>query len=222
MNQKTFAVALAEAIGGTSRDAVDVVRQWYVYHGKRHPGLAAIACAKGLTDDPKYFDVDNTVETGAVSADDAVLLHGIVRAFRPRAILEIGTWFGTSAGVMASTDGCEVRTCDRNNVYCTGGPGAERIFYHNLPSSAFLELQVKRGWKAQFAFVDARLRKADPPLLRRVLERGSPIALHDFEPEMKGERNYKMLRHCFKELVLVTPDRMPSTATTLALMISRG
>jgi predicted O-methyltransferase YrrM len=190
--------------------------------------LVAVAHAKGLTDDPKYFDPNSMTDTGAISVEDAKLLYAFVALARPMSILEVGTWFGTSAAVMALADKGDIWTCDRNNVYVPEATRAffkgrsPRITYDNCSSTYFLKRMRHDRRIFQFAFIDASLKRADAQLLRKVLEPSSLIAFHDFEANKKGERNWQMLRHYFKELELVTPDALPVKSTGMAVMVPRG
>jgi hypothetical protein len=202
-------------------DSIIRLREQIVYEGKHSPKILEVAQAKGLTDDPKYYNPDNMCETGAIENHDAILLYAIVAAIRPKLALDIGTWFGTSAVVIGGNEGTVVYTCDRNDVYVANNENNRNVEYYNSISTKWLKFLIRKKTKAQFAFIDANLKDDDPALLRKVLVFNSPIALHDFEGNKKGVRNWKRLRRIFKELELIEPRELPGGTKCMALMAPR-
>jgi len=167
-----------------------------VQTGKQSPKLKALAKERGLSG-AKYDDVSNMGETGAISIQDAYLLYWMVKTFKPKKILEIGTWFGTSAAVMR--EGCqdtEVFTCDKNNVFVC--EKMDRIHYHNMGSTPFLKKMRADGHKFDMVFMDGRFYPKDERRVLKLMRR--PIyATHDYEEGQKGWRNIHALRPIFPE-----------------------
>lgn len=221
MSREAFLEKLRAEVGAAPLSEIDELRRSIVRAGKHSPKLQAIAYAKGLTDDPKYFNPDDDKETGAIDTNDALLLYSLVRMLRPKNIVEVGTWFGTSAAAMAKGGDVTVYTCDRNDVYVRTNAWACKIRYHQSVSSQWLRCLKDSGIRAQMAFIDANLKDIDPKLLRRILDGGSPIVLHDFSGDLKGVRNWRILRHHFKELELVRPKEMPKETECLAMLVPK-
>jgi len=170
---------------------------WDAKHSEKFRVLAAACGNKG----EKYGNLDNMDKTGSINVSDAAFLYDTVLTNKYQSILDIGTWFGTSAVIMAmamkdaGVDG-RVYTCDMHDVYFHTNEYADRIEYHNEMSNRFLGRLVERGVKIDFAFIDAKMRPHDPKRIFRLMSK-MVFAVHDWEyGGQKGRCNYKYVKEC--------------------------
>jgi predicted O-methyltransferase YrrM len=178
---------------------VEAVRRSVVLSGKRQASFGALGKRKKRKD-AKYTDLDNIDESGAVTLPDALFLYSLVVAFKPKRILEIGTWFGTTAYIMEKAQrdtGIEpcVHTCDKHDVFVRNKDSAVR--YYNKMSTSFLKKML--GPKADFIFIDARLEREDPKLIKKMCTKDTVIACHDWG-QGKGTANIKAMKVLKKKL----------------------
>jgi hypothetical protein len=177
------------------------IRHDVVWTGKHSDKFKKLAATRDK-DDPKYAELDNMEDTGAISDEDCYLLYSLVCQWRPETIVEIGTWFGTSAIIMARAmmdlgiDG-KIYTCDKHDVYIGARPYSDLIKYNNLQSGAFLRNLRKKKIKADMFFVDAGLQREDGKQIRKLTSGKIRLAGHDYIDGAKGIRNANMMRRVF-------------------------
>lgn len=167
---------------------------------------------------PKYEDPDDIGNAGTINLVDAKILFNLIRKFSPAIInvFELGTWFGTSAGIMASAGNgiATVHTCDRKDwfvLYDSDLVCEELIkFYHKESNKALKRIKTL-GIKFDFAFIDGSLRNKDAVMLFRSMRR-KIFAFHDFVGNEKGVRAYKEIRKLMSGKLI-----RPANGSTIAV-----
>lgn len=167
-----------------------------IENGKRSNGLKELAQKyRG----PKY-DPTCMAQTGAIGYDEGLLLYRMVRFFKPTNILEIGTWYGTSAMFMfhalrdEDIDGT-IYTCDKNNLYVCNHDSIE---YHNCLSTEMLKRLQKEKVKINMVFTDGRFFPKDERRIKKLMPH-IVFATHDYKKKEKGWRNVKALEPLYKD-----------------------
>jgi len=158
--------------------------------GKSQEKLRKLGVKEGKSDNPKYSDPNDMVHTGAITVDDAQILYDYVKENDIKVVLELGTWFGTSAYVMALA-GAHVITCDKNNVFVEYEPLVDKVSYFNMLSTEFLK---QNKGKFDFVFADASLKAADPKMIKKAFSGPIRFATHDYTDGKKGVRNINKMR----------------------------
>jgi hypothetical protein len=161
--------------------------------------------------------------TGTISEAAALYLRAIVDAVKPAVCIEVGTFIGTSALVLAAT-GARVYTCDKDNAAFMG---TETITcYQNTGSTAMLTHLAEKHIHADLFFFDGRIQPDDLPLIRLLSHTRTVYAFDDYEGRAKGVVNVGRLRpQLGKGYRLVEP---PSTVldlpshTTIAMLVPKG
>jgi len=168
-----------------------------VVAGKHSKKLIRNAKIRGKKkNDRKYYDPEYMEKTGSIKEDEAVFLYKFVKYVNPKNnILEIGTWFGTSAVVMAEAlrdigSDKKVYTCDKYDLLVVND---EKIVYRNVMSDVFINTLMSEGIKFDMIFIDAEFAKSD---YENVISLINPLVLiiHDYETGEKGWRNIVHLK----------------------------
>lgn len=153
--------------------------------------------------------------TGSISFAAGWCLYALVRHFRPRRALEVGTFIGKSTlSIAAAMDDVgqpgEVYTCDSSNDIALPWDGRTRIVQH--PRATCTQMLAGLDGSFDFAFLDGRIQADDLPLIDRLLAPDALVALDDFEGVEKGVANLSMLQSLprLKGHVLIYP---PSPAS---------
>jgi len=178
--EKTLNQPYDESLIRKTRDEI-------VWAGKHSEKITKFGMERGKMDDPKYSNPDDLTRTGAISLGDSIFLFQLLSYLKSKTAIEIGTWFGTSASIMALLVD-KVYTCDRNNLYVADNP---KIKYYNLQSDKFLRKMAKKKIKADFCFIDARLQKGDAEILLNIIK--DTFFIHDYEKGKKGFASADML-----------------------------
>jgi len=119
----------------------------------------------------------------SIAIHDAVFLAKLIGLVNPKTVIEIGTWFGTSAAVMESVNHCKIYTCDKQNVYSVTN---KNIVFYNLLSDQFLKKIIKKEISADLCFIDANLRPGDAEMLVKIIK--GVFIVHDYIKGEKGDR----------------------------------
>lgn len=185
------------------KEKIKRVRDEIVLKGKHSAKIKKFA--KDKPNNPKYTDPNNLKKTGAISADDAIVLYSIICLLKPKNIFEIGTWFGTSAGIMSmalediGSDGT-IYTCDRKDLVVVD---KKNIVYYNMQSNLVTEKLYSDGVRLDMVFVDGSFRERDILWLTRMMDKKIFVA-HDCIKGEKGYRVMRELRKVFKNLTYNT------------------
>jgi len=155
-----------------------------VWKGKHSPKLRAIAKERG--DSPKYCCPEQLDNSGAIRDYEAIFLYKIVKYFNAKKILEIGTWFGTSASVMAEYADA-VYTCDKHDVYVADNP---KVKYSNEYSTSFIKRLKHDGQKFDLVFADGKVDMEDAKRIVSMMNK-FVFVTHDYA---KGQKGYKAVK----------------------------
>lgn len=130
--------------------------------------------------------------TGSISLAAAWSIYGVVRHFRPKRIIEVGTFIGKSTISMASAlediliPG-EIFTCDAHNDLKLPWSGQTRI--NQFPMTRSGDMFMAIDAPCDMVFLDGRLKKSDLQLLDPLITQETVFALDDFEGMEKGVIN---------------------------------
>ncbi|MDC0457602.1 hypothetical protein OAM56_06740 [Alphaproteobacteria bacterium] len=142
----------------------------------------------------KYADYN----TGSISLSDAWCLFSLIDYFKPKRVVEIGTFIGKSTWSMAKSLENQVEqigniyTCDMSNDIKI--PWKGKVVIKQFPRTESTEMLKKIEEKIDFLLIDGRLNNNDNIELDRLLHSNSIIALDDFEGMEKGVANLFTLK----------------------------
>jgi hypothetical protein len=123
----------------------------------------------------------------------------LVHAFKRRHIFEIGTYIGTSAVAMAQAaalHGGVVITCDPEDYGCLPTTLGIR-FIRGTDHTAAQTLRAE-GIRPDFVFADSMISEATLSILNDIGSEDMIIAVHDYLPGDKGERNKELIDARYK------------------------
>ena len=136
--------------------------------------------------------------TGSISFSSAWCLYSLVRYFKPKRIIEVGTFIGKSTISMSQaqednrTNEAEIYSCDFSNQISLPWNGKTKI--HQFQKQSSTEMLKKLTGIFDFLFFDGRLSEEDLILLSKLISNKTIIALDDFEGMEKGVINLINLR----------------------------
>lgn len=114
---------------------------------------------------------------------DCLFLSLLIINYKPKNILEIGTWVGTTSYTMASSSNdCNVYTCDNNDRFVNLNIEVnKRIFTHpKTHSTDFLKKVLNENKKFEMFFNDASLSNQDCELICDLASNNFIFATHDY------------------------------------------
>jgi len=143
-------------------------------------------------------------DSGSIGVGSALSLFLAAAKRKPKLIVEVGTYIGTSAACMGfgaamSGDPVQLVTCDINP--CIEEPftglempdgSTENVMQKG--STEMFQYLISQGSKIDMLHIDGRLRGEDLQLLSRLLKPDTLIALDDCEGDEKGHYNLDILR----------------------------
>jgi len=149
--------------------------------------------------------------TGSISFSSAWCLYKLIRHFKPKRIIEIGTFIGKSTISMCQAQDdedikeAEIFTCDFSNDITLPWNGKTKIYQFQKKSST--EMLKKLTGSFDFCFFDGRLSEEDLMLLSNLITNETIIGLDDFEGMEKGVINLINLRRIpiLQKYILIYP-----------------
>jgi predicted O-methyltransferase YrrM len=134
--------------------------------------------------------------TGSISPVAAWSLYNVVRHFRPKRIIEVGTFIGKSTVSMAAAledqkVSGDIFTCDGSNEIRLPWDGMTHI--HQFPKTTSGEMFKAIDGPCDLVFLDGRLKKQDLELLDPLITDDTIFVLDDFEGMEKGVINLTLL-----------------------------
>lgn len=158
--------------------------------------------------------------TGTISEAAALYLWAVVEAVKPRVCVEVGTFIGTSALVLASS-GATVYTCDKDNHAFKGTDTI--VAYGKTSSTAMLaDLSSKPSCSVDLWFFDGRIQADDLPMIAALSSPTSVYAFDDYEGKSKGVVNVGHLAPQLPAHRVVAPPRAVyglASQTSIALLV---
>ena len=143
----------------------------------------------------KGYEKHGDYQRASLAEDDLFIYNKVVE-IKPKIIVEIGTWYGLSACVMAKAlVDCGMRdsviyTCDKNNMYIPENPFATMIKFYNMQSKEFLKSLKRDGVKTDLMFIDGRLNEKDANRMYNIFNGLRTYMLHDYFID-KGKFNFE-------------------------------
>ena len=146
--------------------------------------------------------------TGSIDSCTEWALYSIISYFRPKTILEIGTFIGKSTISMAlALDhmGCPglIQTCDHSNGFDIGWSGKTKIIQNFKTNST--EMLLKINTTQDLLFVDGRLNDADLRILQTENFQNTVIIFDDTLGTEKGVVNQVLVDQNIKDRVTISP-----------------
>lgn len=136
--------------------------------------------------------------TGSISFSASWSLYCLVRYFKIRSVIEVGTFIGKSTWAMAramddeNLSGSLIHTCDSSNDIRIPWQGRTAIRQYAKAGST--DMLSKLEGQHESLFLDGRLNERDCELLPRLVDDQSIVMLDDFEGVEKGVVNATLLR----------------------------
>ena len=161
--------------------------------------------------------------TGSIAISQAHLLYLVVQFFKPKRVIEVGTFIGRSTIAMAQamdkycSEG-EIFTCDASNSIELPWKGTTKITQFKKQTSVAMFQQLDGVY--DFLFLDGRVVDEDLINMDRLITDKSIIVLDDFEGIEKGVINLTYLKKLrkFQNHQLVYP---PDSELLLANQMSK-
>ena len=136
--------------------------------------------------------------TGSISLSDAWCLFSVINYFKPKRVVEIGTFIGKSTwSIVKSLEiqkskNSEIFTCDISNDIKIPWKGSVKI--HQFPKKSSVEMLKIIDKDIDFLSIDGRISKEDKLEIERLVNQNVIIALDDFEGSEKGVANLFSLK----------------------------
>lgn len=154
--------------------------------------------------------------TGSVGLETALLLRALSAHFKPKIIIEVGTFIGTSTMALQASE--HLYTCDRDND-CLPSDRSRTCFPYTRATDMFTQL-VQQKVKADLVFLDGRLKSnTDVPLLMKLTHDKTVFVFDDFANGQKGMANFKILAPFLANHGLLQPYDVFRGRSTLAAML---
>ncbi len=152
--------------------------------------------------------------TGSISRTSCSILRGMTEFYRPRVIVEIGTFIGKSTLSMKAD---HIYTCDKDND-CL--PSSERVTcFPKTKSTAMLAELLEQSIVADFFFFDGRIQTEDVEMILSLSHPATVYAFDDFYSDprpQKGLVNAMRMHFVLPKHRLVEP--LPGRDSTIAML----
>ncbi len=138
----------------------------------------------------------SSYNTGSISSTTAWLLYSTTIFFKPKKILEIGSFIGKSTFSMAyaaddylSEGKCEIYCCDYSNEINFPNLTKTTIKQFHKTSSTEMIKQLEENIIIDFVHLDGRLENEDCSILKNKISENTLFLIDDFEGNEKGVVN---------------------------------
>lgn len=180
--------------------------------------------------------------TGSISHTSAWQLFSFVCFFKPKVILEVGTFIGKSTIAMAlgadtyfNDHKTQIYSCDKDNEISLPNISKTKIYqFHKTTSTQMLEELEKKKIFLDLIHLDGRLQQNDHEILKKITNENSVYLLDDFEGTEKGvwnlfnmqssgliRRNYHILINPIKDLTKNSFNLNSKSTTACLIPISK-
>jgi hypothetical protein len=159
--------------------------------------------------------------TGTINRETAILIRAICLWKRPDIVIEVGTFIGTSTQALLANK--RLYTCDKNND-CV--PSTATIVTHPYTRAGTMCRKIQAlGVKGDLAFLDGRLKDAEPDELLAVMHSNATYLFDDYTVTDtwklgKGVMNVSRLHLKLPSHVLIRPEEF-ALGTSLAMLIPK-
>ncbi len=138
----------------------------------------------------------SSYNTGSISTTTAWLLFSVTLFFKPRNIIEIGSFIGKSTFSMAlaadnylSDHSCNIYCCDFSNKIVFPNLTKTQITQFHKTSSTSMLKQLNEVKLIDLIHIDGRLKNEDCSILKEKIHEDTFFILDDFEGNEKGVVN---------------------------------
>ena len=137
----------------------------------------------------------------SISAPDAHFLQLACLVEKPKKIMEIGTWIGTSAYALSQASDALIYTCDQgpDNFYIFEGPYTDRIIRHPDTHSSEFFKKIDGGF--DFVFVDGWLKDDDVKGIFEKCEDNFTFITHDYYRPEKPKPVFCKGHHAVERMI---------------------
>ena len=137
----------------------------------------------------------------SISAPDAHFLQLACLVEKPKKIMEIGTWIGTSAYALSQASDALIYTCDQgpDNFYIFEGPYTDRIIRHPDTHSSEFFKKIDGGF--DFVFVDGWLKDDDAKGIFEKCEDNFTFITHDYYRPEESELVFCKGHHAVERMI---------------------
>ena len=142
----------------------------------------------------------SSYNTGSISSTTAWLLFSITLFFKPKIIVEVGSFIGKSTFSMAfaadnymSEINCKIYCCDYSNEIKFPDLSKTKIKQYHKTSSTQMIKQLEKNMILDLIHLDGRLENEDCLLLKDKIDENTIFILDDFEGNEKGVVNFSSL-----------------------------
>ncbi len=147
--------------------------------------------------------VQSSYNTGSISSTTAWLLFSITLYFKPKIILEIGSFIGKSTFSMAiaadfnlTECSCDIFCCDYSNEIKFPNLTKTKIKQFHKTSSTNMFKKIDTNLSIDLIHVDGRLENEDFELIKERINHNTFFIIDDFEGNEKGVANlFNLLNH---------------------------
>ena len=148
-------------------------------------------------------------DTGSIPLQTAVYLRALSRFYRPKVVVEVGTFIGTSTHALRASE--MLYTCDRSNDCLPASAGVR-----THPYATSTDMLRSIAGPVDLFFFDGRLQPHDLVEIDRLSHPHTVYAFDDYVGGEKGMVNVAILAPRRPRHLVVTPT--PGAAHTLAFM----
>ena len=135
--------------------------------------------------------------TGSISSTTSWLLYSLVIYFKPKKIIEIGSFIGKSTISMAlgaenyaDEDISEIYCCDMSNNIVLPKLAQTKIKQFNKINSLEMLKKLDGNFSFDLIHIDGRLGLEDFEIIKKNINKNTIFILDDFEGKEKGVINY--------------------------------
>ena len=139
--------------------------------------------------------------TNSTSRIDCLFLQLACLVEKPKKIMEIGTWIGTSAYALSQASDALIYTCDQgpDNFYIFEGPYTDRIIRHPDTHSSEFFKKIDGGF--DFVFVDGWLKDDDVKGIFEKCEDNFTFITHDYYRPEKPKPVFCKGHHAVERMI---------------------
>lgn len=159
--------------------------------------------------------------TGSISFGAMQVLYAVSAFFKPKCIVEVGTFIGNSTSALAmGSNEAEIHTCDISNNIDLFPINHNITQYKKVSSTTMFNQLVTGGKNIDLLFLDGRINLEDVVLLKQLFNKHTVVAFDDFESFEKGTLNARLLMAEFgSHYYLIYPPK--NIKCSIALMIPK-
>jgi len=175
----------------------DFIASMHMRFGQGFIDSVLKSCEKMRDDIYKKKDADD-IDTigGSPNAQDLAFLWMLAFTILPKNIIEIGSWIGTSAAVLASGMNHlgKVYTCDKRNFFVSRDLN---VRFYCLPSDEFLHCIASYSLDIGICFIDASLMPGDAEKIIGLFGKNKiVVVIHDMDMHNGVDNMHRIVSAC--------------------------